>query len=214
MLPGRSQARALQDTKEIGFADRMGFLVELSTNVGERSSLATQGAGAVANGIALGRRLAAGLDGAEERIDIRVAGEVTDDGPDGTDVELKTRGEFVGRGAFEEVSAANLEATLGGGSGLLEEASQFLGACHGCWVLNRQVIGHRRPCWQVLGPRGRESVVGRNGGVCRKSGGGAKARRTWQGGVESADNLPMGDLCLGVELLADAEEMPSSTEGD
>jgi hypothetical protein len=63
------------------------------------------------------------LGGAEEGIDVRIAGEVTDDGPDGADVELKTWGELVGRGAFEEVSAANLEAALGGGSGLLEEAS-------------------------------------------------------------------------------------------
>src|SRR5262249_28231965 len=101
------------------------------------------------------------------------AGEVADDGPDGADVELNTWGEFVGRGAFEEVSAANLEAALGGGSGLLEETSQFLGACHGCWVPNRQVIGQRRPCWQVVGPRGRESAAGRKGGVCRTSGGGA-----------------------------------------
>jgi hypothetical protein len=41
------------------------------------------------NGIALGRPLAAGLGGAEEGLDVRVAGEVADDGPDGADVGLK-----------------------------------------------------------------------------------------------------------------------------
>jgi hypothetical protein len=35
-----------------------------------------------------------------------------------------------------------------------------------------------------------------------------------QVGVESSDNLPVGDLCPGVQLLSAAEETPSSTEAN
>ena len=45
---------------------------------------------------------------------------------------------------FQKVGPANLVVALGGGSGVLEEAGEFLGACHGSWVPNRQVTGCRR----------------------------------------------------------------------
>ena len=67
---------------------------------------------AVAFGASCGRAAAA----VKNAVDVWVASEVADDGPDGADLELKPLGEFVGGRAFEEVGAADLVAALGGGS--------------------------------------------------------------------------------------------------
>ena len=131
-MPRRGQARALQDAKEIRFADGVSFLVKRGVNICQGKSLAAERAGSVADRIAFGRRLATGLGGGEERVDVRVAGEVADDRSNGTDMKIEPLGDFVGGGGFVEVSATDLVVTLGWEIRLLEQASEFGGASHGC----------------------------------------------------------------------------------
>ena len=84
--------------------------------------------------------LATGRRGGEEGVDVGVASEVADDGSDGADMELEPLGELFGGGTLEEVGAADLVAALGRRVGLLEEAREFLGSGHRCWVPNKQVV--------------------------------------------------------------------------
>ena len=101
-------------------------------DVGQGGALAAELAGPVVDRVAFRGRLATGLRGGEERVDVRVAREVADDRADGADMEMELLGEFVGGGTLVEVSAADLVAALGRGIGVLEQAREFLGASHRC----------------------------------------------------------------------------------
>jgi hypothetical protein len=94
--------------------------------------LASEFAGPLLDGHAFRGGFGTGPFVGEEGVDIWVAGKVSDDGPDGTDMELEPLGELVGGGALVEVSAADLVAALHWGTGLLEQTREFLGASHRC----------------------------------------------------------------------------------
>ena len=54
-------------------------------------------------------------------------------------MELEPPGDLVGGRGFEEIGAADLEATVSWRLGLPEEEGQILGASHGSWVSIRRV---------------------------------------------------------------------------
>ena len=173
-LPGRGQARAAEDAEEIRFADVEALAVGAWRGCRPGWSLGG-GARRPVRWIAsrFGEVLRPGPDGGEEGVDVGVASEVADDGSDGADMEMKSLGELVGGCGFVEVSAADLVATLGRGIGLLEQAREFLGASHRCWVPNRQVIWPRGTPWERFDPRGRGSRRPEKSKKCRVFGGAA-----------------------------------------
>jgi len=82
-LPLGSQTFVLQDAEEIGFADGMAFGVQSRANLRQGVAQAAQVAGAVADGLAFGRRSVHGLGSVEELSEILVASEVADQRADG-----------------------------------------------------------------------------------------------------------------------------------
>src|SRR5512142_106494 len=132
MLPGRGQARALEDAEERGFADVESLLEGCGTGLGPGVPLTAEFAGSVLDRRAFRGVFGTGPVGGEERVDIWVASEVSDNDTDGADMELEPLGELVGGRAFVEVSAADLVAALHWGIGVLEQAREFLGASHRC----------------------------------------------------------------------------------
>ena len=132
MLPGRGQARAMEEAEEIGLADVESLLEECSADLGQGLSLVAKRAGPLLDRRAFRGGFGTGPVRGEEGVDIWVASEVSDDGTDGTDMELEPLGKLIGGRAFVEVSAADLVVALHWGDGLLEQAREFLGASHRC----------------------------------------------------------------------------------
>ena len=133
------QTFVVQHAKEIGLADGVAFRLQLRVNLRQGVALATQFAGAVADGVAFGGGPVHARGGAEELVEVGVLREVAHQSADRAGPQLKALGDLVGREALQEVGPANLVVPLGGGLGVLEQAGEFLGACHGSWGWLRQV---------------------------------------------------------------------------
>src|SRR5271170_3137937 len=141
MVPGRGQTGAAEDAEEIGFADVESLFEECGVSLGQGAALMAEFAGPLMDRRAFWGGLGTGPVDAEERVDVGVASEVSDDGADGVDMELKPLGELASGCAFVEVGSADLVAALWRGVWLLEQACEFLGASHRSWVPMRQVSG-------------------------------------------------------------------------
>lgn len=122
----------MQDSEDVRFADIEPLALQRGVDVGQGGPSATEFASPLVDGIAFRGGLAAGRGGGEERADVGGVGEVADDRPNGTDVELEPPGDLVGGDGFVEVSATDLVVTLGGEVGLLEQVREFRRASHGC----------------------------------------------------------------------------------
>ena len=129
-LASCGQAGAAQDPEEVRFADVEPFALERGVDVRQGGPLAAEFAGPLVDGITFRGCLAAGPGGGEERVDVGVACEVADDRRNGTDMEMKPLGDFVGGYRFVEVRATDLVVTLGGEVRLLEQAREFWGTSH------------------------------------------------------------------------------------
>ena len=112
MVPGRGQTGAAEDAEEIGFADVESLLEECGVDLGQGVALVAEFAGPLMDRRAFWGGLGTGPVDGEERVDIGVASEVSDDGPDGVDLELEAFSELSGGCAFVEVSPADLVASL------------------------------------------------------------------------------------------------------
>jgi hypothetical protein len=84
--------------------------------------LSAELAGSLLDRIAFRGRLSPGPGGCEEGVDIGVASKVADDCSNGIHMKVKPLGDLIGGCGFEEISAADLEVTVGRRIGLLEEA--------------------------------------------------------------------------------------------
>jgi len=129
-LASRGQAGAAEDPEEVRFADVEPCALERGVDVCPGGPLAAEFAGPLVAGITFRGCLAAGPGGGEERVDVGVACEVADDRRNGTDMEMKPLGDFVGGYRFVEVRATDLVVTLGGEVRLLEQAREFWGTSH------------------------------------------------------------------------------------
>src|SRR5512142_484597 len=115
MLPGRGQARAVQDAEERGFADVESLLEECGAGLGQGDPLAAPLAGPLLDRRAFRGGFGTGSVDGEERVDVWVTSEVSD----GADMELEPLGELVGGRALVKVSTAELVVALRRGMGLL-----------------------------------------------------------------------------------------------
>src|SRR5581483_10978304 len=119
--------------------------------------------------LALGGGLAAGATDREELLQVRVPGEVTNDGADGVGVQGEAAGDARGGGPFEEVGLADLVVPLRGEGWAAEQGSQLFRAGHGSWVGNRQQEGRPRPARTGRSAEGiAEGEVGGQAGRRRK----------------------------------------------
>src|SRR5262249_25260540 len=84
-LASRRQAGMAQDPEEIRFADVEPLALERGADVGQGGPLAAKLASPPVDGITFRGSLAAGPGGGEERVDIRIPREVTDDRSNGCD---------------------------------------------------------------------------------------------------------------------------------
>src|SRR5260370_7121390 len=78
--------------------------------------------------------------------------------------------------------------------GLLEEAHEFLGASHGGWVPNRQLVGPRGTFREGLipgGEEGRRARTARNEGAWAGATGGTRRRDASAQAAGIPDKLPM-----------------------
>jgi hypothetical protein len=112
MVPGRGQTGVAEDAEEIGFADVESLFEERGVSLGQGVALMAEFAGPLLDRRAFGGGLGTGPVDAEERADVRVASEVSDDGADGVDLELEPFRELAGGRAVVEVSPADLVASL------------------------------------------------------------------------------------------------------
>lgn len=112
MGPGRGQTGAAEDAEEIGFADIESLSEECGASLGQGVALVAEFAGPLIDRRAFRGGLGTGPVDCEERVDVGVASEVSDDGPDGVDMELEPFGELAGGRAVVEVSPADLVAAL------------------------------------------------------------------------------------------------------
>src|SRR5262249_44329776 len=113
----RGQSRALQEAEEVRLTHVETFDLERGPDGGQGGPLAAEFAGPVRDRIALRGRLGPGQGRREEGVDVGVAGEVTDDRPDGIGMELEPPGDVIGGRGFEEIGAADLEAAVSGRRG-------------------------------------------------------------------------------------------------
>src|SRR5438045_3633448 len=131
-LASRSQAGVAQDTEEVRFADVEPLSLERGADVGQGGPVPSRLASPLVDGNTFRGRLAAGLGGGEERVEVGVASKVADDRSNGTDMKIEPLGDFLGGCLIVEVSTTDLVVTLGWEIRELEQASEFWGASHGC----------------------------------------------------------------------------------
>jgi hypothetical protein len=112
MVPGRGQTGAAEDAEEIGFADVESLVEKCGVSLGQGVALVAEFAGPLMDRRAFWGGLGTGPVDAEERIDVGVASEVSDDGADGVDLELEPLRKLAGGRAVVEVSPADLVAAL------------------------------------------------------------------------------------------------------
>jgi hypothetical protein len=79
----------LEDAEEIRFADVESLLKERGAGLGQGRPLAAEFAGLLVDCRAFWGGLGTGPIGVKERADVWVASEVSDDGPDGADMEFE-----------------------------------------------------------------------------------------------------------------------------
>jgi hypothetical protein len=96
MVSGCGQTGAAEDAEEIGFADVESLLEERGVSLGQGVALVAEFAGPLMDCRAFWGGLGTGPVDGEERVDVRVTSEVSDDGPDGVDMELKPFSELAG----------------------------------------------------------------------------------------------------------------------
>jgi hypothetical protein len=94
-MSGLGQARATEDAEEIRLADVEALALERGADVGQGGALRAEGRGTFLDRLAFRGGLATEPLGGKEGVDVRVACEVVDDGPDGADMELEASGELV-----------------------------------------------------------------------------------------------------------------------
>src|SRR5450755_4605931 len=107
MVPGRGQTGAAENAEEIGFADVESLLEECCMSLGQGVALVAEFTGPLIDRRAFGGGLGTGPVDAEERMDVGVASEVSDDGADGVAMELEAFGKLAGGRAVVEVSPAD-----------------------------------------------------------------------------------------------------------
>ena len=112
-MPRRGQASTAQEAEEIRLTDIESFLFEGNADVGQGGTLAAESAGALVDCIAFRGRFPARPRGREERVDVWVASEVANDSSYRVGVEMKPRGDLIGRRRFAKVGAADLVAPMG-----------------------------------------------------------------------------------------------------
>ena len=104
---------AQQEAEEIRFADRESVLFEGGADVRQGGTWAAKRTGSLVDRIAFRGRLGARPSGDEERVDVRFASEVADDGSYRVGVKMKPLGDFLGGCGFVKVGAADLVVPVG-----------------------------------------------------------------------------------------------------